>query len=116
MTIDNSIVSNNKASGHAATGGGIMNLGDLTIRNSTISGNQAAGQFGNYGGGIETLDGTLIIENSTISGNKAAASRLWQRGWDPQHRQGDHREQHHLGQQGRYQVCPRGWDRQRRTP
>ena len=50
-------------------GGGIINLGTLTITNSTISGNVA----GSNGGGINKYVGSLIVTNSTISGNVAGA-------------------------------------------
>jgi len=46
-------------------GGGIHNIGTLTMNQSTVSGNVAG-----IGGGIFN-SGTLIINNSTISGNKA---------------------------------------------
>ena len=46
-------------------GGGIYNLGVLTVTNSTVSGN--ATLFG--GGGIENFRGTLTVTNSTVSGN-----------------------------------------------
>ncbi len=44
-------------------GGGIINVGTLTVTNSTISGN-----IGLYGGGISN-GGTLIATNDTISNN-----------------------------------------------
>jgi len=48
-------------------GGGLYNLGSLTITNSTFSGNKT-----NYGGGIfNDNSGTLTITNSTFSGNSA---------------------------------------------
>jgi hypothetical protein len=46
-------------------GGGILNIGTLTVRHSTISGNNA--QFGD-GGGIFN-SGTLTVSDSTVSGN-----------------------------------------------
>ena len=48
-------------------GGGIYNVGTLTVANSTISGNSAK----NAGGGICSFSGTLTVTNSTISGNSA---------------------------------------------
>jgi len=45
-------------------GGGVYNLGTLTINNSTLSGNLAEGD----GGGIIS-SGTLTVTNSTFSGN-----------------------------------------------
>jgi hypothetical protein len=70
LTLDNCIVSHNTAS----SGGGIMNDGTLTIINSTVSDNTADGS-GNggtgrgSGGGIKNMVGMLTVINSTISGN-----------------------------------------------
>src|SRR5262249_22647281 len=50
-----------------ATGGGINNLGSLTLSNSTVTGNSAQG-----GGGIFN-DGFLSLSNSTVTGNNAAS-------------------------------------------
>ncbi len=52
-----------------ATGGGIKNLGTVTISNCTISGND-----GDSGGGIWNL-GTMTVSSSTISGNNAFYDR-----------------------------------------
>jgi uncharacterized repeat protein (TIGR01451 family) len=57
------------ADGRDDFGGGIYNLGDLTISNCTFTGNDAVGD---EGGAIDTEDGTLFVVNSTISGNTAA--------------------------------------------
>ncbi|MBW1757223.1 MAG: hypothetical protein JRJ80_13760 [Deltaproteobacteria bacterium] len=49
-------------------GGGIRNLGTLTVTNTTVYGNT-----GDYnGGGIES-DGTLTLTNSTVSGNRGGS-------------------------------------------
>ena len=61
--------------GGLGEGGGIFNLGKLTVSNSTISGNEVIrGSCANVctlrGGGIFNV-GTLTINNSTISGNSA---------------------------------------------
>jgi uncharacterized repeat protein (TIGR01451 family) len=56
------------ADGEAPFGGGIYNLGDLTIRNSTFTGNKAVTPSAE-GGAIDSEGGTLTIYNSTISGN-----------------------------------------------
>ena len=54
--------------GTGGQGGGIFNVGILTLTNSTVSGNNAAGG----GGGIlNDAGGTLTLTNSTVSGNNA---------------------------------------------
>jgi hypothetical protein len=57
--------------GYAHDGGGIFNLGALTINNCIVTGNSGAG-FGSSGGGISST-GRLTINNSTISRNGATA-------------------------------------------
>ncbi|MBI5964181.1 MAG: S-layer homology domain-containing protein [Chloroflexi bacterium] len=59
LSLANSIISGNY-------GGGIHNLGILNITSSTISNNSSY-----YGGGILNLGESLQIENSTITGNSA---------------------------------------------
>jgi hypothetical protein len=56
-------------SGDANVGGGIYNVGTLTIADSTISGNTAADD----GGGIYSAN-TLIVHRSTISGNRTTGA------------------------------------------
>ncbi len=53
--------------GNMPSGGGIYNIGFLTLNNSTVTGNHA---FDN-GAGISN-DGTLTLNNSTVSNNNAA--------------------------------------------
>jgi CSLREA domain-containing protein len=48
-------------------GGGIYNLGTVTVTNSTLSGNYAS-----HGGGIASWNYPLTVTNSTISGNNAS--------------------------------------------
>ena len=55
--------------GPTSGGGGIFNLGDLTVENSTIVDNSSHG--GTQGGGILTRGGTLSLTNSIVSGNVA---------------------------------------------
>lgn len=77
LSITNSTISNNTASGSSASGGGIFNSsgslnnvpGTVTITNSTISGNTA----GSEGGGIFT-NNRLIINGSTVSGNQTTGA------------------------------------------
>jgi len=51
-----------------ANGGGVYNVGTLTINNSIISNNTGSTK----GGGVYHTSGTLTIENSTISDNVSA--------------------------------------------
>ncbi|MBI5032175.1 MAG: hypothetical protein HZB51_16720 [Chloroflexi bacterium] len=74
LSIQNSTLAGNTAD---RDGGGLENLGTLTIVNSTIKQNLAngkrpisgSGQIGTGGGGIDNATGTLTLQNSTISGN-----------------------------------------------
>ena len=56
--------------GRANSGGGVYNLGDLTLSNVTLTGNTAAGGAGE-GGALAGEGGTLFVVNSTVSGNSA---------------------------------------------
>ncbi len=72
LVVQNSLLSGNTGS-HG--GGGIYNLGALTVQNSLLSTNQAYGLLGlviAYGGGIYNR-GALTVTNSTLSGNLATA-------------------------------------------
>jgi hypothetical protein len=62
LTVSDCTISGNTAEGF---GGGILNDGTLTVSHSTISGNSAY-----FGGGIGN-GGTLTVTDSTISGNRA---------------------------------------------
>jgi len=65
----NSTISGNTA---AVSGGGLYNSGYVSIHASTISGNTANGtHYGNGGGGIANVGGTLLLSNSTLAGNYA---------------------------------------------
>jgi hypothetical protein len=67
LTVSNSSLPGNTASGSYGFGGGILNRGTLTVSNSTLSANSAI--F--YGGGIFNINGTLTVSNSTLSANSA---------------------------------------------
>ncbi|MCL5996768.1 MAG: hypothetical protein M1546_12035 [Chloroflexi bacterium] len=67
LTIERSAVTGNLAD---KDGGGIENVGALTIIQSTISGNAAhSGDYG--GGGIDNTDGVVTMVNATLSNNAA---------------------------------------------
>ena len=70
LTVTNSIFSGNLASGQkGGQGGGIDNLGKLTVSGSTFSNNSASSSGGSsFGGGISN-EGTVIVTTSTFSGN-----------------------------------------------
>lgn len=92
-TIENSAILSNTTA-VADTGGGIDNLGTLTMTNVTLSGNAAGSGAGlanggtavltnvtlsenaanNNGGGLNNVAGTLIIGNSIIFGNTAPSN------------------------------------------
>ena len=55
--------------GTADQGGGLLNLGNLTLTNSTVKGNRA-----NMSGGGLANDATMVLTNCTISGNSAPNS------------------------------------------
>jgi CSLREA domain-containing protein len=79
VTIEDSFVQHNHATGSGSGGGGIYNAGGLlTIRRSTVRDNTATatGSAGsNGGGGIhEAGSAGLTIEDSTVSGNTATVS------------------------------------------
>lgn len=63
LTVMNSTLSGNSAH---FSGGGINNYGTLTVTNSTLADNSA-----DAGGGISNNGGTATITNSTLSGNSA---------------------------------------------
>jgi CSLREA domain-containing protein len=73
LTITNSTISGNTSnSGGTDKGGGIYNGGTLTMINSTVAGNTAGGGGGDQGGGIFNLNNfTLSLINCTIANNTA---------------------------------------------
>ena len=66
LTISNSTLSRNSATAANAYGGGIYNLGTLTLSDSTLLSN-----FSGYGGGGIVNSGTATVKNSTLAGNTA---------------------------------------------
>jgi CSLREA domain-containing protein len=63
LTLARVVVTGNTSANH---GGGVVNLDRLTIADSTIAGNSAT-----IGGGIASLLGTIELVNTTLSGNHA---------------------------------------------
>lgn len=69
-TLTEMVISGNTATNSGGTaGGGIKNLGDLTITDSTVSGNSTPGSGG---GLLNDMAADLSVTNSTVSGNSAA--------------------------------------------
>ncbi len=72
LTLENCAVRDNIGS----AGGGILNRGDLTISNCTVSDNYAdgvdEGRDCSSGGGIRSVLGPVHISNSTFSGNNSS--------------------------------------------
>ncbi len=61
------VVSSTISGNQADFGGGIDNIGTLTVVNSTVSGNSAIG----FGGGINNVAGEVALVFSTVAGNSA---------------------------------------------
>jgi hypothetical protein len=74
LTVSNSTLSGNSATGTFGLGGGIYNdfIGTVTVRNSTLTGNSALD-----GGGIYNGIGTVTVSDSTLSGNSATESEYY---------------------------------------
>ncbi|HKP02536.1 MAG TPA: choice-of-anchor Q domain-containing protein [Chthoniobacterales bacterium] len=70
VTINDCIIISNSSDG---SGGGVSNVGTMTIMNSTVSDNHTTGDFNSHGGGISN-GGTITITNSIISGNSVGSS------------------------------------------
>ncbi|NEP57593.1 MAG: DUF4347 domain-containing protein [Symploca sp. SIO2G7] len=73
LVVNNTTLTNgfvNGAEGEGS-GGGILNLGTLTLNNSTVSGNRAVLGGGIYNYGNVEVPATLTLNNSTVSGNRA---------------------------------------------
>jgi CSLREA domain-containing protein len=70
VALDHLTITHGRARGPSAAGGGIENFGTLTVSNSTLSANSATGEYG-VGGGIDNSGGTLTVSNSTFSANSA---------------------------------------------
>jgi len=65
-TIEDLTIENGKVIGF---GGGVYNLGILTLDGVTVSGN-----FATNGGGLNNFGGPVVLNNSTVSGNSASTS------------------------------------------
>jgi predicted outer membrane repeat protein len=64
----NVTLSSDTLSGNSANyGGGMLNIGTATLTNVNVSGNSAA-----YGGGIYSYSATLTLTNDVVSGNSAS--------------------------------------------
>jgi len=72
-TIKNSTISNNSSFATSEGGGLFVQFAKLTITDSTISGNQATGTTG-QGGGICTFVGDLTLNNVTVANNSATSN------------------------------------------
>jgi hypothetical protein len=56
-----------------ATGGAVINQGNLTFDSCTLSGNNSVGG-GATGGAIQQISGNLVLLNSTVSGNSCTSN------------------------------------------
>jgi hypothetical protein len=74
MTVENSDVVNNTASGGFTSGAGLENFagGTMIVTNTLVHGNSSSGTFG-QGGGIDN-EATLTLTNSTVFDNSASAT------------------------------------------
>jgi CSLREA domain-containing protein len=94
VVISDVTIANGHSTGESAHGGGILNLGALTINRCTFASNrtsQLGGGIASFngttavnsstfydnaanfnGGGVFNGDGTLVVNNSTFSGNRAS--------------------------------------------
>jgi CSLREA domain-containing protein len=69
VTLDHVVIRGNISVG--SLGGGILSSGDLTVIGSAIVENEAPGEAG---GGIASLNGSVMLVDSTISGNSASGA------------------------------------------
>ena len=70
MTVNNCEISDNHGGGnYQLTGLGLCNKGNIQINHSVIKNNTYSGTLGITGGGITSNKGTFVMMNSTISGN-----------------------------------------------
>ena len=72
VTITNSTLSDNTATGEPASQGGAIHQssGNVTVTNSTISGNRAIGDI-SQGGGIREFSGNVTLVYATVVQNSA---------------------------------------------
>jgi hypothetical protein len=71
ITLSNTTLLGNSASGFETRGGGISASGDVTLTDSTLSGNSVSGHR-IKGGGIYTSNGDVTLTRSTLSGNSTS--------------------------------------------
>jgi predicted outer membrane repeat protein len=63
-------ITDSHISGNAVNG--IVNYGTLTVHGGSVSDNSAGSIYGNGGGGIESLNGTVTVSDVDFSGNRAS--------------------------------------------
>jgi hypothetical protein len=81
LTLDHSIVQQNTASGHLASGGGIRNgFGTVVLKDSIVRENTAAGDSIGEGGGIYSSFGNVRVNRSVVEGNAATAHAIGEGG------------------------------------
>lgn len=73
LTIDHSVVTDNRVDYASDSGGGIASSGSLTLTNSVVS-NNSTGTHNPRGGGIYSYPGALVIANTTVSDNSTSGS------------------------------------------
>ncbi len=75
LTLSNLVVQHGNVPTFGGGGGGIRNVGSLTLRSVTVRDNMVAGgrEYG-QGGGIRNEDGTVVLESSVVTNNQALPS------------------------------------------
>lgn len=73
VSISRSVIEGNRTFGDASPAAGILVIGDLTMDQSTVANNVASG-LNSAGGGVIVAGGNLTVTGSTIHGNSATGS------------------------------------------